>query len=205
MVNISNSTVRRLRRFVSAFLSLVVLTFIGSLATSSAQARTHHGFSHVRHHRALHRHHHYLHLRRLDRHHAAAAELPVAGVEASTPTLGLVNPFAGSASAPATYQPRHQRMASGGAMSGLASYYGGRGRTASGGHVGAATCAHRSLPFGTVLQVTNLRNRRSMLVTVNDRGPFVKGRIIDVSTAAAARLDMVHSGVAPVAIQVVSR
>ena len=58
------------------------------------------------------------------------------------------------------------------AWTGKASYYGGRGRTASGGHIGTLTAAHRSLPFGTQLRVTNLRNRRSVVVTVNDRGPF---------------------------------
>ena len=88
---------------------------------------------------------------------------------------------------------------------GKASYYGGRGRTASGGHVGAMTAAHRTLPFGTLVRVTNLSNRRSAVVTVNDRGPFVRGRIIDVSAGAANVLGMRHAGVASVSIQVVSR
>lgn len=90
------------------------------------------------------------------------------------------------------------------ATTGKASYYGGRGRTASGGHVGAMTAAHRTLPFGTLVRVTNLSNRRSAIVTVNDRGPFVRGRIIDVSTGAANVLGMRHAGVASVSIQVVS-
>ena len=89
--------------------------------------------------------------------------------------------------------------------SGKASYYGGRGRTASGGHVGTLTAAHRSLPFGTRVRVTNLSNHRSAVVTVNDRGPFVGGRVIDVSTGAAGVLGMRGSGVAPVRIEVVSR
>ena len=88
---------------------------------------------------------------------------------------------------------------------GKASYYGGRGRTASGGHVGHMTAAHRSLPFGTQLRVTNLANRRSAVVTVNDRGPFIRGRIVDVSTGAAGVLGMRGAGVAPVRIEVVSR
>ncbi|MDE2361873.1 MAG: septal ring lytic transglycosylase RlpA family protein [Hyphomicrobiales bacterium] len=88
---------------------------------------------------------------------------------------------------------------------GKASYYGGRGRTASGGHVGALTAAHRSLPFGTHLRVTNLRNRRSVVVTVNDRGPFVRGRIVDVSTGAANALGFRSAGIAPVRVEVVSR
>jgi rare lipoprotein A len=88
---------------------------------------------------------------------------------------------------------------------GKASYYGGGGRTASGGHVGARTAAHRSLPFGTQLRVTNLHNRKSVVVTVNDRGPFVRGRIVDVSTGAAGVLGMKGAGVAPVRVEVVSR
>ena len=90
-------------------------------------------------------------------------------------------------------------------QTGKASDYGGRGRTASGGHVGAYTAAHRSLPFGTQVRVTNLHNARSVVVTVNDRGPFVRGRIVDVSTGAAGVLGMKGAGVAPVRIEVVSR
>jgi rare lipoprotein A len=91
------------------------------------------------------------------------------------------------------------------AWTGKASYYGGRGRTASGGHVGHLTAAHRSLPFGTQLRVTNLHNSRSVVVTVNDRGPFVRGRIVDVSTGAAGVLGMKGAGVAPVRVELVSR
>jgi rare lipoprotein A len=83
--------------------------------------------------------------------------------------------------------------------SGKASYYSG-GRTASGGHVGARTAAHRSLPFGTRVRVTNLKNGRSTIVTINDRGPFARGRIIDVSAGAAGALGMRHSGVARVRV-----
>ncbi len=84
--------------------------------------------------------------------------------------------------------------------SGKASYYAGRGHTASGGHVGSLTAAHRSLPFGTKVRVTNLNNGRSAVVTINDRGPFVRGRIIDVSTGAANVLGMRHAGVAHVRV-----
>ncbi len=91
------------------------------------------------------------------------------------------------------------------AWTGKASYYGGRGRTASGGHVGHLTAAHRSLPFGSKIRVTNLRNQRSVVVTVNDRGPFVRGRIVDVSTGAAGVLGMKGAGVAPVRVELVSR
>jgi rare lipoprotein A len=84
--------------------------------------------------------------------------------------------------------------------SGAASYYSGKGRTASGGHVGNLTAAHRSLPFGAKVRVTNLNNGRSAVVTINDRGPFVRGRIIDVSSGAADVLGMRHSGVARVRV-----
>lgn len=84
--------------------------------------------------------------------------------------------------------------------SGKASYYQLGGRTASGGRVGHMTAAHRSLPFGTHVRVTNLSNGRSAVVTINDRGPFVRGRVIDVSAGAADVLGMRHSGVARVRV-----
>lgn len=65
------------------------------------------------------------------------------------------------------------------------------------------TCAHRKLPFGTVLKVTNLQKNKVAFVRVNDRGPFVKSRIIDVSKAAARELDLIKYGVCKVKIQVV--
>ena len=95
-----------------------------------------------------------------------------------------------------------------GHQAGLASWYGpglyGR-RTASGTvHTGAAlTAAHRSLPFGTRVRVTNLRNGRTVVVVVDDRGPFVRGRVVDLSLAAARRLGMVRDGVVPVRLEVV--
>src|SRR5829696_7827498 len=94
-----------------------------------------------------------------------------------------------------------------GRQGGLASWYGpgfyGR-RTASGAvYTGAAlTAAHRSLPFGTLVQVTNLANGRTVVVLIDDRGPFVRGRVIDLSAAAARRLGMVRDGVVPVRIRV---
>jgi rare lipoprotein A len=91
-----------------------------------------------------------------------------------------------------------------GSWTGGASYYGGRGRTASGRHVGALTCAHRTLPFGSRVRVTNLANQRSVVVTVNDRGPFVRGRVIDVSTAAAQSLGFRLAGVARVRVETVT-
>ncbi len=67
---------------------------------------------------------------------------------------------------------------------------------------GALTAAHRSLPFGTRVHVTNLDNGREVTVRVNDRGPFTPGRVIDLSYRAAQQLGMVRSGIAPVRLRV---
>jgi rare lipoprotein A len=67
------------------------------------------------------------------------------------------------------------------------------------------TAAHRELPLGTSVRVTNLRNDRSVTVTINDRGPSIPGRLIDVSLAAAKDLGFVRAGLAPVRIDVVHR
>ncbi|WP_029002368.1 septal ring lytic transglycosylase RlpA family protein [Azorhizobium doebereinerae] len=91
-------------------------------------------------------------------------------------------------------------------QTGIASYYWqGRG-TASGERFNpnALTAAHRSLPFGTKVRVTNLKNGRTVVVRINDRGPFVRGRIIDVSKAAASELGFHGSGVTKVALSVVN-
>jgi len=90
---------------------------------------------------------------------------------------------------------------------GKASYYAGKfnGRkTASGErfNMNAMTCAHPSLPFGTLVRVTNQSNARSVVLRVNDRGPFAKGRIVDVSLAAAKRLGMIGGGTASVKLEV---
>ena len=89
---------------------------------------------------------------------------------------------------------------------GKASYYSKRatGRmTASGDrlHHDSLTCAHRSYPFGTLLQVTNPSNGRMIVVRVNDRGPFVRGRIVDLSWAAAKVMGILSTGVANVIIE----
>ena len=65
------------------------------------------------------------------------------------------------------------------------------------------TAAHRTLPFGTKVLVTNKRNGRSVVVRINDRGPFIRGRVLDVSRAAAQDIGMVSSGTAQVCFQVV--
>ena len=91
------------------------------------------------------------------------------------------------------------------AGSGLASFYGHESNTASGEkfNPNELTAAHRTLPFGTRVRVTNVSNGRSVTVRINDRGPFVAGRVVDVSYSAANALGMVGRGVAPVKLDVV--
>jgi rare lipoprotein A len=93
-------------------------------------------------------------------------------------------------------------------QSGQGSYYADKfnGRATTSGEIyrpGKMTAAHNTLPFGTRIKVTNVRNGRSVKVTVNDRGPHVKGRIVDVSRKAATKLDLVEAGVVPVQLKVI--
>jgi rare lipoprotein A len=93
---------------------------------------------------------------------------------------------------------------------GLASWYGEeyQGRTTASGErfdFHKKTAAHKKLPFGSVVRVKRRDNGRETVVYVNDRGPFVRGRIIDLSRAAAEDLDMIRDGIAPVRIKVVRR
>ncbi len=88
------------------------------------------------------------------------------------------------------------------AQSGIASIYGySGGKTASGERAapGGLTAAHRTLPFGTHVRVTNTRNGRSVVVRINDRGPFVRGRVIDLTPAGARALGF--SGLTPVTLE----
>lgn len=77
-------------------------------------------------------------------------------------------------------------------------------RTASGQRLsnGAATAAHKTLPMGTKVRVTNQNNGKSEIVTINDRGPYIRGRIIDLTIGCAERLGFYSQGVAPVKIEV---
>lgn len=90
---------------------------------------------------------------------------------------------------------------------GLASWYKMGKITANGERFnpGGLTAAHRTLPFGTRVLVTNLRNGRKVLVRINDRGPFVKGRIIDLAYGAARKIGLHHSGVTRVRLKIVRR
>lgn len=100
------------------------------------------------------------------------------------------------------------RVSSGHSESGMASYYGNEfhGRKTANGErfdQGKLTAAHRTMPFGTRVRVTNTQNGRSVVVRVNDRGPFVKGRIIDLSSSAFKSIASINAGVVPVRVQVI--
>lgn len=118
----------------------------------------------------------------------------------SVPPRALAAALALLAAAPVAAAPR--------AETGLASYYrdGLQGsRTASGQRYDPRrlTCAHRSHPFGAWLQVVNLENGRSVRVMVNDRGPWTKGRVVDLSREAARQLGMLKRGTARVRVKLV--
>ena len=92
---------------------------------------------------------------------------------------------------------------------GTASWYGDpfHGRTTANGEVydmHQLTAAHRALPLGTKIMVTNMRNQQSILLRVNDRGPYIPGRILDVSFEAATKLNFVHRGLTPIKAKLVS-
>ncbi len=106
-----------------------------------------------------------------------------------------------------TYYPL--KSSNGFSETGNASWYGTvfHGRSTASGekyNQDKMTAAHKTLPFGTVVRVTNLGNKKSVVVRINDRGPFVRGRVIDVSRAAARQLDMIGTGTARVRIETVA-
>ena len=106
-----------------------------------------------------------------------------------------------------TYKPTHVRV--GTTMRGISSWYGPNfhGRYTSNGEIYNMydyTAAHKTLPMNTIVKVTNLNNNKSVIVRINDRGPFVKGRIIDLSYAAAKKIGLDVTGTAPVEIEVIS-
>jgi rare lipoprotein A len=119
--------------------------------------------------------------------------------------------MAGQANSPKMGSPeRSEEKAAklGPRMQGSVSFYGrsfsGR-RTANGERFdpNALTMAHPTLPFGTLVRVTHLKNKRSVIVRVNDRGPFAKGRVGDLSFAAAQKIGIVHRGIGPVTLSIV--
>ena len=125
--------------------------------------------------------------------------------------LALATSLSGCASAPRrNFTATEYQAVPGRTQRGIATWYGEayRGkRTASGEKFNPDdfTAAHRTLRFGTVVEVRNLRNNRTVLVEINDRGPFGKNRIIDLSEAAARQLGMLAAGMVPVEIRLVRK
>ncbi|MGH6777360.1 MAG: septal ring lytic transglycosylase RlpA family protein [Bradyrhizobium sp.] len=179
MLKSKKSTAGTRTRSRAAIAVIAATLLIGGTATASAKSRHHHRSHHS--HVVLRRHHLHAALRRHHRHHARRV-------------------------ARAAWHHGHIGFAfsTGRVFSGLASYYGSGRRTASGQRFNphALTCAHRTLPFGTRLLVTH--NGRSVVVTVNDRGPFVHGRVLDLSTAAARAVGLTSAGVGRVTFKVIS-
>ncbi|MEH6951577.1 septal ring lytic transglycosylase RlpA family protein [Nitrobacter sp. NHB1] len=159
-------------RTVAAVIAATVL-IAGSVTEASARSRNHH------------RHHHYHHHHHDRAHHAAGHGTAGSSWMNANASLGR---SAGS----------HR------SFSGMASYYGSESgsRTASGQRFNqnAMTAAHRSLPFGTRLRVTH--GSRSVVVTINDRGPFIRGRVLDLSKGAARAIGLTGRGVGRVVAEV---
>jgi rare lipoprotein A len=115
--------------------------------------------------------------------------------------------FSGCQWLPVFPSPQSKEQGKGKTERGLASYYADKyhGRPTASGEIynrRAMTAAHRTLPFGTRVRVTNQRNRKSVVVRINDRGPFVQGRIIDLSRAAAESVSMIRDGVVEVTVEI---
>ena len=134
----------------------------------------------------------------------SAPDLAVAGVVSRTKTAEGKH-YARSHRA--TQKTRDNIRATGPGLIGLASYYQRGQRVASGGYFNpsAMTAAHRTLPFGTRVRVTHQASGRSVDVHINDRGPFIAGRIIDLSKAAAHVIGLTASGIARVSITILGR
>ena len=150
----------------------------------------------------------------------SAADLPLAG---QTSAAATAKPAAGSVSAPAAAgaTPAADTDSNTGSTgsttvvlpvheTGQASWYGDpfHGRRTASGEIfdkNQFTAAHKTLPFGTVVVVRNLENGLTVTVRINDRGPFVAGRIIDLSQAAGAKIGLDHSGVARVSLHILAR
>ena len=118
-------------------------------------------------------------------------------------SAGYAHPHRSHETAGSTTSAREQVADLGGGSRGVASFY--SGRAATGERVGSnvLTAAHRTLPFGTKVRVTNLKNGQSVTVRINDRGPFVHNRSIDLSDGAAGVIGMKGAGVAPVRMEVI--
>ncbi|MGO9641824.1 MAG: septal ring lytic transglycosylase RlpA family protein [Candidatus Acidiferrales bacterium] len=127
----------------------------------------------------------------------------------NVPPAPTTNPQGSAHAPPGTRTAPAVAVNPGYSEQGIASWYGYpfHGRRASDGEIydmNQMVAAHRTLPFGSIVRVTNLNNGKQTEVRIIDRGPFVEGRIIDLSFAAARAIDMVGTGIAPVKLEVVS-
>jgi len=132
------------------------------------------------------------------------AVLTVAGFPAIQ--FGACNPFYSTAEGADTGVRTTKKQAA--ATEGTASFYAGQfhGRKTANGetfNTDQLTAAHPSLPFGTWVKVTNLSNGKDVVVRINDRGPFVKGRIIDLSAGAAKKIGIMQTGIVQVKLEAV--
>jgi rare lipoprotein A len=136
---------------------------------------------------------------------ALLVALGLAGCSAPGPrySAGYTHHHRGYETARSTTSGREPVADLGGGSRGMASFY--SGRSATGERVGSnvLTAAHRTLPFGTKVRVTNLKNGQSVTVRINDRGPFLRNRSIDLSDGAAGVIGMKGAGVAPVRMEVI--
>ena len=103
----------------------------------------------------------------------------------------------------ASQKPQQNGQPTGAGIASIYSYKGGQTASGERSRPSGLTAAHRSLPFGTMVRVTNKRNGRSVVVRINDRGPFVRGRVIDLTPTAASAIGF--SGLAPVQLAVVGK
>ncbi len=113
------------------------------------------------------------------------------------------------ATATTTTDLKNEMLPPGTKFRGMASYYDDKfeGRATASGEIfkqSNLTAAHRELPFGTVVRVTRISNGKSVVVKINDRGPFISGRIIDLSSSAAEAIDLIKAGVDEVEVEIIS-
>jgi rare lipoprotein A len=132
----------------------------------------------------------------------------MSSMKSTRPAAALV--IAAAVLAGAGCRTKTHTLSEAGTQTGIASWYGGEfhGRPTSSREVydmHDLTAAHKTLPLGTQVAVTNLKNGRSIVVRINDRGPFAKNRVIDLSYAAARAIELIGPGTAPVRIEVVGR
>jgi rare lipoprotein A len=185
-----------MRAIIATALAAVFLLGVSVGAADAKRAQGYHGHHHVSKAKQVRRHHY--------RHHKATRAKP-GGYRAAPVRLVAIPTAEGGKKT--RQRPPHGETAKR-FQSGIASVYStreGSSRTASGIRLrdDALTAAHRTLPFGTRVNVTNSRNGRSVIVTISDRGPFVRGRIIDLTPAGARALGF--SGLAPVTVEPLAR